>query len=420
MASLRVAVATLTVMLAAVACQGSVMRMQSVIAESRPAPTRTSEYDSEARRTLRLLTFNAGLAVGVLEHATERAPAVVQALAREPLDVLCVQEFWHESHWRSLADALGDRLSQRLRPPPIGSNAGAPCKRREIKRAEACVNQQCAGVPNTELALCAMRSCAKFALDLSSQCMGCLSRDPLRGAAEIFAECVEPEHLPATAAKRQSEPSEQDDDKTPGEASSYYYGGSSGIGLLVGPPIVDAGLLRLESTMHPRAVLYARLGTPDLHVFCTHLTPVLRSVAYSGSGSWETEQSRQIDALLEFIELKAKGGKVILLGDLNTGPELSPRVAGRLPGHYARVIARGFFNPYLESVEPKCSFCYDNPVSSANHAGGILIDHVLTRGLGEQGRVRRLLDDPVDIVVRGRRVTTAYSDHYGMMLELDL
>src|SRR5688500_3002711 len=115
MASLRVPAATL--ILAVAACQGSALRMRSVIAESRPAPTRDDSQAEAQPRAFRLATFNAGLAVGALEHAAERAPAVVQALAREPLDVLCVQEFWHESHWRDLVEATGNRMSQRLRPP---------------------------------------------------------------------------------------------------------------------------------------------------------------------------------------------------------------------------------------------------------------------------------------------------------------
>src|SRR5262245_27185620 len=124
--------------------------------EAAPITSRDeAKLEDQERHTLRLATFNAGLAVGVLDHAAERAPAVVTALQREPLDVLCVQEFWHEAHWRDLVSGLSGRMSQRLRPPPIGSAVGAPCKRREIARAEACVNANCAGVPSSELAFCA-------------------------------------------------------------------------------------------------------------------------------------------------------------------------------------------------------------------------------------------------------------------------
>jgi endonuclease/exonuclease/phosphatase family metal-dependent hydrolase len=384
-------------------------------------PKPASESADRDPRTLRLATFNAGLAVGVLPHAAERAPAVVAALAREKLDVLCVQEFWHESHWEELVSGLNGSLSQRLRPPPLSSEIGAPCKRREIARAEACVNANCASVPSSELAFCAMHRCAKHALDLSSACMGCLSRDPLRGAAEIFAECVEP--LPQGPARASARKAKAAGQEPRAEAASYYYGGSSGIGLLVGPPLLDAGLLRLPSTMHPRAVLYARLGGAagaDLHVFCTHLTPQLRGLAYPGRGSWEAEQSRQIDALLEFVEEKTKqGGAALVLGDLNTGPGVPPRIRARLPEHYARLIARGFVNPYLEASDPSCTYCYDNPVAGGSGVDGILIDHTLTRGFSGQARARRLMDEAVTILVRGERVATAYSDHYGVALEID-
>jgi endonuclease/exonuclease/phosphatase family metal-dependent hydrolase len=402
-------------------CQPSRFQRDAPLGGGGAEPKPAAEAVDRDPRALRLATFNAGLAVGVLPHAAERAPAVVAALAREPLDVLCVQEFWHESHWEELVSGLNGRLPQRLRPPPVRSEIGAPCKRREIARAEACVNANCAAVPSSELAFCAMHRCAKFALDLSSECMGCLSRDPLRGAAEIFAECVEatPETRSRASAKA-ARPAAANPDA---EAASYYYGGSSGIGLLVGPPLLDAGLVRLPSTMHPRAVLYARLAGAagaDLHVFCTHLTPVLRGVAYRGRGSWEAEQSRQIDALLEFVETKTRGGGVaVLLGDLNTGPGVPPRIRARLPEHYARLIGRGFVNPYLEASDPDCTYCYDNPVTGGTGADGILIDHTLTRGLTGRARAIRLLDQAVTILVRGQSVSTAYSDHYGVALEID-
>jgi endonuclease/exonuclease/phosphatase family metal-dependent hydrolase len=268
-----------------------------------------------------------------------------------------------------------------------------------------------------------MHACAKFALDLSSECMGCLSRDPLRGAHEIFAECVEPKRgarAVAAVAKSAASPEHAAANDT------YYYGGSSGIGLLVGPPLLEAGLLRLPSTMHPRAVLYARIaGRPgvDLHVFCTHLTPLLRGVPYRGRGSWEAEQSRQIDALLEFIDSKTKqGGVAVLLGDLNTGPEAPPRIRARLPEHYARLISHGFVNAYLDAPVLDCTFCYDNPVGGGSGTDGILIDHALTRGLaGMPGtaRARRMLDQTVSITVSGKELATAYSDHYGVALEID-
>jgi hypothetical protein len=73
-------------------------------------------------------TFNAGLAVGVLAHAEARVAPVVQALADEPLDLLCVQEFWLEEHWQKLVSAASGRLpyTHRLAADPGGALVCAP------------------------------------------------------------------------------------------------------------------------------------------------------------------------------------------------------------------------------------------------------------------------------------------------------
>ena len=49
-----------------------------------------------AKRDIRVATYNAGLAVGVLKYADERAAMVAQTLAKEDVDLLCVQEVWLE------------------------------------------------------------------------------------------------------------------------------------------------------------------------------------------------------------------------------------------------------------------------------------------------------------------------------------
>src|SRR5262245_8258601 len=58
----------------------------------------------------RAATFNAGLAVGVLDHAEARVDHVVRSLGEAPIELLCVQEFWLEDHWQSLVEATANRL----------------------------------------------------------------------------------------------------------------------------------------------------------------------------------------------------------------------------------------------------------------------------------------------------------------------
>jgi endonuclease/exonuclease/phosphatase family metal-dependent hydrolase len=248
--------------------------------------------------------------------------------------------------------------------------------------------------------------------------LNCLSRDPLRGAKEILAECVQ-----VTPARRRpaTREAKQNQSAAFSEPSSYFYGGSFGIGLLTRDRMQSADVLRMPSTQHPRAVLYARIETPvvpELHVFCTHLTPLLRGVPYTGPGSWQSEQSRQVIAMLSFIEQKAgPNGAVVVLGDLNCGPATGAGVIARLPQHYERFIARGFRNPYVESRQARCTYCYDNPLIGSG-GGGLLIDHILTRRIELRARAQRVLDAPLILDGAGRSVRTAYSDHYGLVLEV--
>ena len=380
--------------------------------ENPETPSVTSE-----RRSLRLATFNAGLAVGLIEHAAERTPYVVEALGRDSLDVLCVQEFWLDEHWKQLLGVVGSKLPHRLRPPASGGYGHTPCTEREIAPVAACVERHCAAAGPSELALCAVRHCMNLAGGLSSACRSCLSRDPLRGSKEILAECVQVTPGRAAPGARAAGRSSRHS----AEPSSYFYGGSFGIGLLTKDRIERADVLRMPSTQHPRAVLYARIETPlieDLHVFCTHLTPVLRSVPYPGRGSWQEEQSQQVNAMLSFIEQKTSAGDaVVVLGDLNCGPGLGAGIAARMPEHYERFIERGFRNRYFESKNPECTFCYSNSLSGSG-SGGILIDHILTRGIALPARAQRTLDTPLVIAGASRRVRTAFSDHYGLVLEL--
>ncbi|HMJ15454.1 MAG TPA: endonuclease/exonuclease/phosphatase family protein, partial [Polyangiaceae bacterium] len=137
------------------------------------------------------MTFNAGLAVGILDHAAERAPEVARALASEAPDVLCVQEFWLEEHWQMLVKAAGDRLPERIHPEPLSAQDAKPCTSSEIAPVEACINQHCADEGAADLARCAVRHCRHVAPTLSTSCLGCLSRNPMRVASEILADCVD-------------------------------------------------------------------------------------------------------------------------------------------------------------------------------------------------------------------------------------
>jgi endonuclease/exonuclease/phosphatase family metal-dependent hydrolase len=227
----------------------------------------------------------------------------------------------------------------------------------------------------------------------------------MRRVAEILDECVDPT-LP------------KPDAETAATAEGpRFFDGSYGIGLLSSQRLSDVERLELVAAHHPRAVLHARIGegAQRLHLFCTHLTPILRGVPHPAGGSWASEQSEQVDAVLDWVERKAGDQPAILLGDLNTGPGIKS-IRARIPEHYARFIRAGFINPYLD-VPPSCTFCYDNPLLG-KHPDGLLIDHVLVRGFRGEVRARRFLDGRIELSAGGGRYTTALSDHYGVIAEL--
>jgi endonuclease/exonuclease/phosphatase family metal-dependent hydrolase len=164
-----------------------------------------------------------------------------------------------------------------------------------------------------------------------------------------------------------------------------------------------------------------------VHVFCTHLAAILPGLQYEGSyGDFTGENDAHVQALIAWVDEKAKEGeKVIVLGDLNTGPAgdgIEPSVAD----NYARLPEAGFVNAYLDGPMAACTFCKDNPlVISGDTAVDATIDHILTRGIDEGVSIERIFDQRVKIEVPkttpdGGMSTEleerelALSDHYGL------
>lgn len=377
-------------------CQSETLRLQHLEVPSIELPERVPASP------LRLATFNAGLAPGAVRHAAARAPAVMTALANEPLDVLCVQEVWLEEHWNALRSATGARLPHALRPPARSDGGTKPCTAAEIAPVARCALQSCWSEGSAGAAECALASCGHLAKSLSAECVGCLSRHPMRRVGEILDDCVDPDLTRGASNSKQA---------------LRFFDGSYGIGLLSARPLSRSDRLELTAAHHPRAVLHAELevGERPLHLFCTHLTPILRGIPHPSGSSWEAEQSAQVDALLDWVDAKAGDEPAIVLGDLNTGPGVAA-IRARTPEHYARFVRRGFINPYLDAT-PSCTFCYDNPVIGSGRSG-LLLDHVLFRGVSGRAEARRFLDGRVELAIDGKRRPMALSDHYGIAVTL--
>lgn len=383
-----------------------------------PAPTVLpgAAGGAGSRGPFTAVTFNAGLATGILPLARERVALVTAALIRQPAELLCAQELWQEEHWRGVASALAPRLPHALRGRPDPAAAGGTCAAADIAPLEACHRASCAAARPAELASCMIGRCAHVAMGMDPGCVTCLLREPWSSITAVRQACGEGT---ASAPQRPLLPARPGGAGAP---AAWAFGGSTGIGILSSVPLAETDELPLPSTWSRRSVLYARLASTSigpLHVFCTHLSAHLGSVPLPGGKSWQREQAEQIGQLLSFVDRKTShdGAPVLLLGDLNNGPTIPGRVSGKLPAHHARLIDAGFDNPYARQDDARCTYCLDNPLVGRT-AGGYLIDHALVRRWGGRVVGQRVLDRPSVLTVEGHRRTTTPSDHYGLSVVL--
>jgi len=362
-------------------------------------------------------TYNAGLAVGVIPYASQRNPKIAQALSTQPLDLLCVQEFWLDDHWDELVAAAGDRLPNVYRLPAAAPEQEGLCTDDEVAPLRQCVSRHCPGLRADALARCTVKSCASTAKRMSQPCVSCIVKNPTSSVEEILAACLPTKGSPSVAA-----PKPKIDRSRHGMEGVLAYGGSYGIGLLTRATILERDSIKFEASLNPRAAIYVRVKTDqisDMHVFCTHLTSVMSNVPYPGRGSWAEEQSREVDQLLAFIDQKARGPTpTVLVGDLNCGPALGSSIHPSQPALYARLLGAGFVDPYAAQDNAECTFCNDALLNGGTSPTGSLIDHVLLRSFPGQARGRRMLRENVVVDADGRAVKTSLSDHYGLMLSL--
>ena len=281
-----------------------------------------------------LTTFNVGLAPGLSPLVAERGSAAIEAIATDAaaaaaaapseISVLCVQEFWVEEHWSALVAATAETFSSSLRMPVI-PGVGR-CSPEELEPLGVCLAANC-DVPAEEILVCGQTECAAEVAAISGVCLPCVIDNAASGLEAIAAACINPE-----AGPQEREPA--------------IYGGAVNLGLLTNARVEASDTTELDSYFVRAGVLYANLddGTgAHLHVFCTHLASPLPGIPYQGAhGDYEGEQNAQLTQLLSFIDEKtAKGDRVVLLGDFNTGPaagDLFPE----FPAHFARLLRAGF------------------------------------------------------------------------------
>jgi endonuclease/exonuclease/phosphatase family metal-dependent hydrolase len=216
----------------------------------------------------------------------------------------------------------------------------------------------------------------------------------------------------------------EEDLPLPPEERSYLLGGAFGIGLLSSLPLMEVDEKVLDSSTTRRGILYAKVDAPELGeiaVFCTHLSAVLNEVRYEGSfETWEGENTAQLTELIAWVDEKTDDGdKVVMLGDLNTSPDVpADDIEGEVPDSYAQIPEAGFDNSFLDGASATCTFCSSNPLVRGDDTGvGSAIDHIVTRGITTEVTAERILDDVFSVTDEqdgGIPGELPLSDHYGV------
>lgn len=361
-----------------------------------------SEWPGELA-TVTLASFNAAIGVGLAAYAPQRLDAIERDLPGLGADLLCLQELWQPEDIERITASLASEYPYNHRSvQATGGGAGASCSSAEATSLLDCLTEHCADVEKAGLPLCAIANCAQVFTQVATPCQQCVVAN--QGADDV-------NNLVQICSA--------------GDGAAASYADQTGLLLLSKRPLAELDFLRLESALGDRGVLRARVDrgvAGALDVYCTHLAASLNEVPYTGLyGSWQGERLQQISRFLAWVdETRAPDGTAVLLGDMNCGPETALAHSAS-PDAYARFVAAGFEDPYVEA-DGRCTFCANNPLngSAQDRDEGALLDHVLFSGLSADSprTASRILDQLIEIEAGGAALQTAYSDHYGVQVSV--
>lgn len=362
------------------------------------SPSRLPTANSQpAPMQLTVETFNAGLAHGFVDHASDRIAPVIGALGDSPSDIVCLQEVWRPADREAFSHGL---------------KAAYPYQWFTAVDQEATTN-----TPACELSVlfggdgfvsCLRQECSEFSGDAQTDCIIDRCGSALERLKESDAECAQ--SLMAQVGK----PAIQalwTVLRPWGEAGRFSYGGSDGLMLLSKVPLLHPELLDWTSlsTLTRRRALTAEVALDDevVTIGCTHLSADLTGTApYAGAfASWSDENHAQVRALVQASQ--TPDGPRVWLGDFNCS--LSNEAQGidsESPQSCKTLAASGLADAVPAEAVP-CTFCADNRLTDTSRS--TRLDHIFYRGLDAKG-VHRVYDDP--------SIALPLSDHYGLRAQL--
>ncbi|HTK60196.1 MAG TPA: hypothetical protein VL283_03255, partial [Candidatus Baltobacteraceae bacterium] len=284
-----------------------------------------------------------------------------------------------------------------------GSDVCAPG---ELDDAMACARANCGGVPDVDASRCAADACQIEAIGIYAHargCFNCLVASAGKSLDEIAATC----------------------DGGPG--ASRLYGGENGVLLASRFPLIDVEALRLPSSGANRVALFATIEAPGgftIEVVCTHLSSSnLIPPTDPRFATWAEEQLAQVDLIEDRLRARSGGRLSLLMGDLNSGPEVEGHLEATDVEAWDALTDFGFGDPAADADPPVCSRCEGNLLNpTENH---LLIDHVMTLDAPavewKPLCAHAVMNEPVTVTdAGGASVSTSMSDHFGTLVKLDI
>lgn len=365
---------------------------------------------SAEKPTLRVETWNVGLAHGFVDNAADRLPHIAEALESSTADVICLQEAWETDDRRTIRAGLEAaypyKHSTRVRQHKAST---APvCKKSDLfgeGRFVSCLTGECGNTSGDDKTDCIIDQCGPALEALKSskpECANALMAQVGKSSVSALWNVVRPLR----------------------KTGLFAYGGSDGLMILSRRPLENTRTVDFTdiSTLNRRRALVAEVPVGDTvaTVACTHLTADLSMLApYPGPfESWGTENRAQIDRLLEALPT---GRPTVVLGDFNCGiADDALHLAAELPSSCEAIEAGGFSDPARE-LWPACTWCTDNTINAAGEGEhtNALIDHIYVRDLVPVwGGVT--YDQTVPLKTRAGTQPSSLSDHYGYGMTLAL
>ncbi|MDH4041872.1 MAG: endonuclease/exonuclease/phosphatase family protein [Gammaproteobacteria bacterium] len=365
--------------------------------------------------SLKVTTFNLGLALNFVPFTRERLVADTALLSRYDSDVICLQEVWLDEQVEAVTEALKPTYPEIYTVPAeqVFSEAAA-CTNEEITPFAQCVNNQCPGLSGTELVACAPVQCGGPLFQLPPTCL-----DAVLGSVGI------PDVTVQAVVDAVTKP-----------AGKFAYDGALGLILASKYPLEAREFQDFidDSTSNHRGALYAEinLNKQTQVVACTHPTANL-SIAYPTSGkhgSWEGENRFMQEQMIAFANTKAGKNPIFFGGDFNCSiANAATGVDGEFAGNCQLWLDNGFADPAGEQLP--CTFCYeDNLILKPDgNTGGTGLDHVFVKNLeaGSSLVARRVFDTPVSIealvppselMPEDSPKMTHPSDHFGVEVDV--